>query len=106
MPIRSPSFTLLLWCCWLAQPPRPTTAATVSVASRPRAALPSAIGRPPLRAVLEPKVHQALEQLRVRRARGARRLGEILGRFEIGIGVGFEHVHLALGRDAEIHASI
>src|SRR5579863_6447056 len=67
---------------------------------------PSTIRGAPLGAVFQPQVHQPLEQLRVGCARGARRLGEVLGSLEIRVGVGFEHVHLALGGYPEVHASI
>src|SRR5580698_2215785 len=64
------------------------------------------IGSAPLRPVLEAEVHQALEQLCVGDAVGARRLRKILGGLEIGVGIGFEHVHLAFFSHPEVHASI
>src|SRR5215472_8729406 len=91
----------------LAQPAAAITAAQPSAARNPaEARTASAIGGPPLRAVLEAEVHQALEQLAVGGAGRARGLGEVLGGLEIGIGVGLEHVHLPLGINPEVHASI
>src|SRR5579862_6393639 len=90
----------VLFFSWLT----PAQAASSSASSATWLRL--AIRGAPLRAVFEAEVHEALQQLAIGGAGGARRLGEVLGHLEVGIGVGFQHVHLPLRGHAEIHASI
>src|ERR1700758_1756646 len=92
---------------WVAHPPRrPSAGAVVAMSASAASALRSAIGRPPLRAVLESEIHQALEQVPVAEAAGARGLREILGALEIRVGIGLEHVDLPLRGHPEIHAGV
>src|ERR1700756_1074867 len=91
----------------LAQPPRsPSAGAVAAMSASAASAFRSAIGRPPLRAVLESEIHQALEQIPVIEAAGARGFREILGTLEIRVGIGLEHVDLPLRGHPEIHASV
>src|ERR1700738_1251598 len=92
----------LVWSAQALSSPR--AASAVAVASAVRAA--SAIRGPPLRAIPQSQVHEALEQLAVGRTRGARRLRKILGGLEIRVGVRLQHVNLALRGHPEIHARL
>ena len=53
-----------------------------------------------------PELKDSMQHLRVARARGERRLREVLARGEIGIGIRLEHVERAVAPQAEIHARI
>src|SRR6184192_3226448 len=89
----------LLWSAQAPSSPRTTiavAAAARAVALAGAAGALSAIRGPPLGAILQPEVHEMLEELAVGGAGGARRLGKVLGGLQIGVGVRLEHVNLAL----------
>src|SRR5258708_14037096 len=60
----------------------------------------------PCRRVIFAELHDSLQKIVVAHARGARRLGEVLGRRDIGIGVRFQHEQLAVGPQPKVHALV
>src|ERR1700686_58324 len=77
-----------------------------SMAPSAAAAMRLSIRGPPRRAVLQPQVHEALEQLPVGGAGGLGGGREILRGLQIRVGISLQHVHLSLRSDPEIHSSI
>src|SRR5580700_1134638 len=90
---------------WSTHPPL-ARVPTRRLSATMRRQLCSAIRCPPLCPIFESKIHESLEQLRIRHAACARGLGKILGRLEVRIGIGLEHVYVSLRGHAKIHASI
>src|SRR5579863_3931281 len=82
--------------------PRAASIAPTAAAAKRRLS----IRGPPLRAVLQPEAHEALEQLPVGCAGGRGGGCEILRGLQIRVGISLQHVHLSLRGGPEIHASI